>query len=180
VEEIGGQERAGAGAQEHAPGSAVPRRRWDAVSARDLADGGGGRPVAEPANSPWILAAPRRMFCRASRRMSATGSSGTGGRPGGLDCRHLAATSRWCQRSSVPGGAIRWACSASGVIFVKAAGTARPVRDTRGLGFARRSTATSCRSAYRHVPGRPGPGRQREPGQHGHQQPASQRDRPGR
>jgi hypothetical protein len=62
VEEIGGQERAGVGAQEHAPGSVVPRWRRDAVGA-----------------------------------------------------------SRWCQRSSVPGVTIRRACSAFGVILVKAA-----------------------------------------------------------
>jgi len=49
VEEVGGQERGGVGAQEDAPGSVVARRRRDAVGAQDLADGRGGYPMAEPA-----------------------------------------------------------------------------------------------------------------------------------
>jgi hypothetical protein len=36
------------GAQEHAPGSVMSRRRRNSVGAQDLADGGGGYPVAEP------------------------------------------------------------------------------------------------------------------------------------
>jgi hypothetical protein len=52
-----------------------------------------------------------------------------------------------CQRSSVPGVTIRRAGSPFGMVLVSAASTARPVQDMRGLGFARRSTATSCRSA---------------------------------
>ena len=98
-------------------------------------------------SSPWILTTPHRVFSRARRTISATSSSGTGGRPGGLGWRHLAATRRRCQRSSVPGVTIRRARSAFGMILVSAASTARSVQDMRGLGFARRSTATSCRSA---------------------------------
>lgn len=37
------------GAQEHPPGSVVPRWRRDAVGAQDLADSGGSYPVPEPA-----------------------------------------------------------------------------------------------------------------------------------
>jgi hypothetical protein len=48
---------------------------------------------------------------------------------------------------SVPGVTIRRARSPLGVILVSAARTARSVQDIRGLGFVRRSTATSCRSA---------------------------------
>jgi hypothetical protein len=51
---------------------------------------------------PWILTTPHRVFSRARRRIRATSSSGTGGRPGGLGWRHLAATSRRCQRLSAP------------------------------------------------------------------------------
>ena len=54
---------------------------------------------------------------------------------------------RRCQRSSVPGVTIRRARSAFGRTRASAASTARSVQDRRGLGFARRSTATSCRSA---------------------------------
>ena len=46
---VGGQERGGVGAQEDAPGFVMPGWRRDAVGAQDLADGGGGHPVAEPA-----------------------------------------------------------------------------------------------------------------------------------
>ena len=98
-------------------------------------------------SSPWILTTPHRVFSRARRTISATSSSGTGGRPGGLGWRHFAATRRRCQRSSVPGVTIRRARSPFGMILASAASTARSVQDMRGLGFARRSTATSCRSA---------------------------------
>jgi len=98
-------------------------------------------------SSPWILTTPHRAFSQAKRTISATSSSGTGGRPGALAWRHLAATRRRCQRSSVPGVMIRRARSPLGMILASAARTARSVQDIRGLGFARRSTATSCRSA---------------------------------
>lgn len=74
-------------------------------------------------------------------------SSGTGGRPGGLGWRHLAATRRRCQRSRVPGVTMRWTHSAFGMILVSAESTALSVQDMRGLGLVRRSTATSWRSA---------------------------------
>jgi hypothetical protein len=53
---------------------------------------------------------------------------------------------RRCQRSSVPGVTIRHDRSAFGSTQASAASTARSLQDIRGLGFARRSTATSCRS----------------------------------
>jgi len=98
-------------------------------------------------SSPWILTTPHRAFSRARRTISATSSSGNGGRPGALGWRHLAATSRRCQRISVPGVTIRRARSPLGMILASAARTARSVQDIRGPGFVRRSTATSCRSA---------------------------------
>ena len=98
-------------------------------------------------SSPWILTTPHRVFSRARRTISATSSPDTGGRPGGRGWRHFAATRRRCQRSSVPGVTIRRARSAFGMILANAASTARSVQDMRGLGFVRRSTATSCRSA---------------------------------
>jgi hypothetical protein len=69
--------------------------------------------------------------------------------PSGYSPAHsqFAVTRRRCQRSSVPGITIRRARSAFGMNLAKAARTARPVQDMRGLGFVRRSTATSCRSA---------------------------------
>ena len=98
-------------------------------------------------SSPWILTTPHRVFSRARRTISSVSSSGTGGRPGGLGWRHLAATSRRCQRSSVPGVTLRRARSPLGMILASAARMARSAQDMRGLGLARRSTATSCRSA---------------------------------
>ena len=56
VEEVGGQERGGVGAQEDAPGLIVPRWRRDAVGAQDLADGRGGHPVPDPAQLARNLA----------------------------------------------------------------------------------------------------------------------------
>src|SRR2546421_5885352 len=46
---MSGQGRGGVSAKEPPPGSVVRRWRRDAVAAEDLADGGGGYPVAEPA-----------------------------------------------------------------------------------------------------------------------------------
>jgi hypothetical protein len=103
--------------------------------------------VAEPTQLTLDPDHAPPVFSRARRTISATSSSGTGGRPGGLGWRHLAATRRWCQRSSVPGVTIRRARSAFVMILVSAVSTARSVQDMRGLGFVRRSTATSCRSA---------------------------------
>jgi len=147
VEEIGGKQCASVSAQEDPPGPIMARWRRNAVGAQDLPDGGGSHPAPSRRSSPWILTTPRRVFSRARRRISATSSSGTGGRPGGLGWHHFAATRRRCQRSSVPGVTIRRVRSPFGMILVSAASTARSVQDMCGLGFARRSTATSCRSA---------------------------------
>ena len=57
----------------------------------------------------------------------------------------LVPTSRLCQRSNVPGVTIRWARSVWGRIRDTTASTARSCQASRGLGFARRSTATSWR-----------------------------------
>jgi len=97
-------------------------------------------------SSPWILTTPQRRFSRASRTINATRSSGIGGRPGGLGWLHFAAAMRRCQRSNVPGVTIRHVRSAFGKTRASAASTARSVQDKCGLGLARRSTATSCRS----------------------------------
>jgi hypothetical protein len=125
----------------------MPRWRRNAVGTQDLPDGGGGHPVPEPTQlaldpdhaPPGVL--PRQAqdqrdeligYRRAAR---------------GLGWRHFAATRRRCQRSSVPGVTIRQGRSPLGMILVSAARTARSVQDMRGLGFARRSTVTSCLSA---------------------------------
>jgi hypothetical protein len=98
-------------------------------------------------SSPWMRTTPHRRFSRAIRKINATSSSGTGGRPGALGWRHFAAAIRRCQRSSVPGVTIRHARSAFGRTRASAASTARSLQDKCGSGVARRSTATSCRSA---------------------------------
>jgi hypothetical protein len=118
------------------------------VGAQDLADGVEAAALCPSRrSSPWILTTPHRVFSGARRTISATSSSCTGGRPGGLGWRHLAATRRRCQRKSVPGVTIRRACRHLGMTLASAARRARSVQDIRGLGFVRRSTATSWRSA---------------------------------
>ena len=121
-------------------------RRWDAVSTQDLADGGGRDPVSEPTQLALDAYYSPAGFSRASRKISAASSSGIGGRPGGRGWRHFAAAMRRCQSSSVPGVTIRQARSAFGKTRPNAASTARSLQDKRGLGVARRSTVTSCRS----------------------------------
>ena len=120
VEEVGGQERGGVGAQEDAPqdpsrpdggGMRWARRIFRTVEAATR--------CPSRRSSPWILTTPHRVFSRARRRISATSSSGIGGRPGGLGWRHFAATRRRCQRSSVPGVTIRRARSPFGMILVE-------------------------------------------------------------
>ncbi len=88
-----------------------------------------------------------RSGSAANRTMIAITASGTGGRPGGRGCRHRAATSRRCHRSSVPGVTIRCARSTFGSTWASAAKTARSGHDSRGFGLVRGRTATSCRSA---------------------------------
>jgi len=97
-------------------------------------------------SSPWTRTTPQRRFSRASRKINATSSSLTGGRPGGLGWRHLAAAMRRCQRSSVPGVTIRHDRNAFGSTRASAASKALLLQDKCGPGFARRRTATSCRS----------------------------------
>ena len=98
-------------------------------------------------SSPWIRTTPHVLFSVASRTISATRSSAIVGRPGDLGWVHLRATSRWCQRSSVPGVTRRDARTVLGSIRVNADSIARSVQPRRGFGFARRSTAISWRRA---------------------------------
>jgi hypothetical protein len=108
-------------------------------------------------NLPWIRTTPHRRFSLANRTFRSTRSSPIGGRPGALGCVHCLATRRLCQRSSVPGVAIRRSRSRFGRIRASAASTARSGQDRRGQdrrgqdrrgrGLVRRSTATSWRSA---------------------------------
>ncbi len=90
---------------------------------------------------------PQVRFSRARRRMSSITSSGSGGRPGGLGSRHFAATSRRCQVRSIPGVTSRLLRSPFGSTRASAASAARSDQDSFGFGLARRSTATSWRSA---------------------------------
>jgi hypothetical protein len=97
--------------------------------------------------SPWIVTTPHRVFSRASRKISATSSSGTGGRPGGFGWRHLAATGAGGSAAACPVSRSDGTRSARGRIRASAAATAVSLHDSRSLGFARHSTAISCRSA---------------------------------
>ena len=61
-------------------------------------------------------------------------------------CVHLVATRRRCQCRMVPAVTRRWRCRPLGSHRMRAANTARSAQSRRGLGLARRRTATSCRS----------------------------------
>jgi hypothetical protein len=58
----------------------------------------------------------------------------------------LAVTRRRCQRRTVPGVTSRCARTLAGKSRISAARTARSAQSSRGRGWVRRSTATSCRS----------------------------------
>ncbi len=98
-------------------------------------------------SSPWICTTPHQRFSLARRSTSAMTSSEIRGRPDGLGWHRFAATSRRCQRSSVPGVTIRCPRSALGRTRASAASTARSGQVIFGFGFPRRRIATSCRSA---------------------------------
>ena len=143
MEEVDREQPFGLGAQESAPRVAVFGRRVDPMSAQDPTQSGRRDPVAEAAQFARIRTTPQVEFSAASRRTNFTMSSGVGGRPGGLGWRHVVATSRRCQRSSVAGVTIRWARRALGTSLARAASTALSIQCSRGLGLDRRSTATS-------------------------------------
>lgn len=85
-------------------------------------------------------------FSVARRTTSSTSSSPSGARSGDQGRVHFLVTMRWRQRSSVPGVTIRCSHRPFGSNRDNAASTARSVHSSRGVGFARRKTATSRRS----------------------------------
>jgi len=78
--------------------------------------------------------------------MSAVISAVTGGRPARRGEVHFLAIRRRCHRSTVPGVISRCIRSFPGRSRISAARTARSAQSSRGRGWVRRSTATSCRS----------------------------------
>ena len=127
-------------------------------------------------SSPWILTTPHRVFSRARRTISATSSSGrrAARRPGLAPLRHHQPPVPAQQRagSHDPPGPQPFGHDP------RQRGEHGPV----GPGHARSGVRPAQHGhlvpqrEYLHVLGRRGPGQQREPGQHGHQQPVSQRD----
>jgi hypothetical protein len=112
---------------------------------RTLADGGGGDPVAGPAQlaldpdraPPGVL--PGQAH---DQRGELAGTGGPAAWAAATWAPHGAdASAAACQESRSARHA-----AVFGVILVSAARTARPVQDMRGLGLVRRSTATSWRS----------------------------------
>ncbi|ABW09998.1 hypothetical protein Franean1_0539 [Parafrankia sp. EAN1pec] len=69
----------------------------------------------------------------------------TGGRPVLWGWVHFRVIRRRCHRRTVPGVTGRCARSVLGRTLISAASTARSAQSQRGLGWVRRSTATSCR-----------------------------------
>ncbi len=137
-------------------------RRKERQVCREARCGAGGRPerrrrrriVAAATrwpsrrSSPWILTYPQVGFSRARRWMSATVSSGNGGRPDLTAVwRHFQRTRRRCQVSSVPGVTSRWRRKADGRCRARAESTARSAHESFGRLICRRSTATSWRRA---------------------------------
>ena len=98
-------------------------------------------------SSPWMRTTPHRRFSRARRTIGAADSSGTGGRPGALGWHHLAGISLRCRRSRRAGRHESVRTQQLGQDAASAASAARSDQVILGLGFARRGTATSCRSA---------------------------------
>jgi hypothetical protein len=70
----------------------------------------------------------------------------TGARPVRWGQVHLFLTRRRCHRKTVPGVTSRCARRLPGRCRISAASTARSAQSSRGRGWVRRSTATSCRS----------------------------------
>jgi hypothetical protein len=81
-----------------------------------------------------------------SGRIAAVVTFGNPIRWSGEDPLHLRAVRRRCQRRTVPGVTSRCARSLAGRSRISVARTARSAQSSRGRGFARRRTATSCRS----------------------------------
>jgi hypothetical protein len=96
-------------------------------------------------SSPWIRWWPQAGFSVASRPARARTSALTGRRPVRFGYVHFLATSRSCHRRIVPGVTSRCARSVLGRCRISAARTARSAQSIRGLGWVRRSTATSWR-----------------------------------
>ncbi len=96
--------------------------------------------------SPWIRWYPHVGFSVASRLISVAISGLIGGRPIRCGLVHVRVIRRRCHRRTVPGVTSRCVRSAVGRSRMSAARTARSAQSYRGLGWVRRSTATSCRS----------------------------------
>jgi hypothetical protein len=107
VEEVCGQESVGVGAKERAPGVVPGVRWWDAAGAKDLADGDRADAMPESAKLALDTDHTPGFVSRASRTISSTSSGFSGGRPGAFGWVHFLATSRRCQRISVPGATMR-------------------------------------------------------------------------
>jgi len=170
VEEIGSQERVGVGAQEHAPGSVVPRWRRDAVHPQGLADGGGGYPVAEPAQlaldpdhaPPGVL--PGQAH---DQRDELVGDRRAARWPGLAPLGRSQALMPAEQRA---GSHDPPSTQALGHDPVQRGedGPVGPGHARSGVGTAQHGYLVPQREDL-HVFGRRGPGQQRKPGQHGHQ-----------
>ena len=159
------------------PGSVMPRWRRDAVGAQDLADGGGSHPMPEPVQlaldpdhaPPGVL--PRQAHDQRDELLRDRRASR---RPGLTPLhRHQAPVpaQERAGRHDPPGPQpLRHDPGERGEHGPVGPGHARS-----GVGPAQHGDLVP-QHEYLRVLGRRGPGQQREPGQHGHQQPVSQRD----
>jgi hypothetical protein len=158
----------------------MARWRRDAVSAQDLADGGGGRPVPEPTQlaldpdhaPPGVLPGQahdqRDELVRHRRTARRPGLAPFGRYQPPMPAQQRA-------RSHDPRGAQRFRHDPR---QRGEHGPIGPGHPRSGVRPAQHGHFVPQRE-YLHILSRRGPGQQRQPGQHGHQQPVSQRDKHG-
>lgn len=135
------------GAKEYSPGMVVGSSWWYAPGTRNSADGSGADAVPEAAQLSLDAHHTPVSVLDGESDDQLGDLVGQRRTPAGLGWAHFRATRRRCQRSSVPGVTIRCARRTLGSSRDNVASTARSLQATRGLGFARRSTDTSWRSA---------------------------------
>ncbi len=144
--EIAGERGRGMGFQEPAPGDAVAYGCGrDPAATQQALDRGAGDLDPEPPQlaSDALIASSGILAGQPLNQGPGFGiEPGTSARFGYVRFR---AVSRLCQRSSVSGVTSRRRRKPVGSRCMSAASSARSVRSSRGLGFARRSIATSCR-----------------------------------
>ena len=169
------------GSQDNSPGSVASRWRRDPVGAQDLADGGGSYPVPGPVQLALDPdhAPPRVLPCQAhDQRDKLLRDRRAARRPGLAPLRRhqppAPAPAPAQQRAGSHGPPRPRPCRHDPRQRGEH-GPVSPGHARSGVGPAQHGHLVPQRQ-YLHILSRRGARQQREPGQHGHQQPVSQRD----